>query len=556
MKHRLGTIAVFLLLVASGASARDHLRVNQLGYLSEDPKVARLLAYDDHAGRPFCVVRASDGATVLRGTVGPSSGEWGAFGYCHTLDFTRLRRSGWYRVVVGGTRSPSFAIAEPPYASIALTLLGFFAVQRCGETDPAGHRPCHLHDGRRIDGESDGVADLTGGWHDAGDYTKFLTSTACATHLLLLAEEIRPGLAGDHDGNGRSDLLDEARVGADWCLRLRHAPGGYTRQVQDSRDHRVGWRLPENDPLADDRPVFDGVGRNHLGRLAAALASAARAFAPSEPAWAESCRAAAEAAYAAADFAPPIFEGESYRDTAWLDKMALGAIELYRTTGKPSYLDDARRYADQAGPGGWFGWSNVNGLANALIAPDHRPSLGNLEKDLIAFRRQSENHPWGMAGKETWGTTVIVAGAAIEALLFERLTGRTDYTTMAFAQRDFLFGANPWGVCFVGGLGAIHPRDFHHQVAYLVDRGALSGAVAEGPAPPAVFEAQQIRLADEDEYAEFQSERGVYHDDRNDYVTNEPTLTANATAVLLMALLDARTPGVPAPAATANASRP
>jgi hypothetical protein len=555
MQRAFGTIAILLLLLASGVSAREHVRINQLGYLPDDPKIGRLLAYEDHTGRPFRVVRAADGVTVLEGTVEASTGAWGSFGYSHTLDFTRLHRSGWYRVVIGDTRSPSFAIATPPYASIAETLLGFFGVQRCGDTDPALHRACHLDDGREIENEAFATMDLTGGWHDAGDYTKFLTSASYATYLLLLTEEIRPGLAGDRDRNGRSDLLDEARVGADWCLRLRYMTGRYVRQVQDNRDHAVGWRLPENDPLVRDRPAFEGVGRSHLGRLAATLACAARAFAPSEPAWAESCRAAAEEAYAAADFAPPLVDCESYRDTTWLDKMALGAIELYRTTGEQRYLDDARGYADQAGPGYWFNWAKVNGLAQARLAPWHAPALESLEKDLIAFRHQSETHPWGMAGTETWGTTLIVAGAAIEALLFEELTGRDDYTPMAFTQRDFLFGTNPWGVCFVGGLGAVYPRDFHHQVARLVRRGWLRGAVTEGPAPPAVLEAQQIHLADADEYAEFQSERGVYHDDRNDYVTNEPTLSANAMAVLLMGLFDARE-ALDRPATTANATQP
>jgi len=555
MQRAFGTIAVLLVLLAPGATAREHIRINQLGYVPDDPKVGRLLAYEDHTGRPFRVVRAADAVTVLEGTIGPSTGAWGSFGYTHTLDFTALHRNGWFRVVVGDTRSASFAIATPPYASIAQTLLDFFGVQRCGDTDPTLHRACHPEDGREIEGQYIGSYDLTGGWHDAGDYTKFLTTASYAAYLLMLTEEIRPGIAGDEDRNGRSDLLDEARVGVDWCLRLQYAPGRYVRQVQDNRDHAVGWRLPENDPLFRNRPAFEGVGRSHLGRLAAALACAARAYAPSEPAWAESCRIAAEEAYAAAESAPPLIECESYRDTSWLDKMALGAIELYRTTGEPRYLDDARRHADEAGPGYWLNWAKLNGLAHARLAPWHAASIEALEKDLIAYQRQSEAHPWGMAGTETWGTTLIVAGAAIEALLFEQLTGRADYAPLAFTQRDFLFGTNPWGVCFVGGLGAVYPRDFHHQVARLTRRGWLHGAVTEGPAPPAVVAEQQIRLADTDEYAEFQSERGVYHDDRNDYVTNEPTLSANAMAELLMALFEARqAPDRTSP--TANASRP
>jgi len=556
MTPRRSLILIALLLVASRVAAEDHLRINQLGYAPNDPKIARLLAHTDRAGESFRVVRAADGSTVLRGTVGPTTGAWGRFGFSHTLDFTRLRATGWYRVVVGATRSLQFVVGDPPYAATAAALLSFFPVQRCGNTNPALHGACHLHDATSI--RSGGPiwtrgAAATGGWHDAGDYIKFLTTVTYATHLLLWADEIRPGLAGDRNRNGISDLLDEARIGAAWCLRLRCAPRQFIYQVQDTRDHSVGWRLPEHDRLTADRPAFYGVGRNHLGRLAAALARAARAFAGIDPVWADSCRAAAEEAYAAAASAPALGDGESYADGTWQDKMALGAIELYLTTGQAAYLDDARRYADQAGPGGWFGWSNLNGLANALLGPHHAHSAELLEKDLIGFRRQSRAHPWGMAGTETWGTTVVVAGAAIEALLYERLTGRTDYLPMAFTQRDFLFGTNPWGVCFVGGLGALFPSDFHHQVAHIVNGGALPGAVAEGPAPQALIDKQNIQLAKSDEYAEFQAERGAYHDDRHDYVTNEPTLTANAAALLLTALLESR-PAGPGPRLTASLS--
>ncbi len=546
------TVAVSLLTVLIGATevrGLDHLRVNQLGYAPADPKIGRLLARTDRQGTGFRIVRVPDETLVFEGTVGPTRGAWGDFAYSHTLDFTLLEQSGVFeaRIPSTGERSVPFAVGPVPYGGIASALLEFFAAQRCGDTDPALHDVCHLLDATRIDGGPDAgeAVPLSRGWHDAGDYLKFLTTASFATHLLLWTEEIRPGVAGDRDGDGVSDLLEEAAIGARWLLRLRYRPGRFLYQVQDERDHAVGWRMPEDDPLTPDRPAFWGAGKNHLGRHAAALARAARAFAAGAPTLADSCRIAAEDAYAAAASAPPIGSGSFYADGTWRDKMALGAVELYLTTGGAGYLADARAYADAAGPGYWFSWGDLNGLAHALLAPFHPPSLANLEQDLIAFDAASQSHPWGMAGTETWGTSMMVAGAALEALLFERLTGRTDYLAMAFAQRDFLFGTNPWGVCFAGGLGAVSPADFHHQVADLVNGGALPGAMTEGPAPRSVLIEQGIVLDDPDEYLLFQAERGVYHDDRGDWVTNEPTLTANATACMLAALFDARaaTPG-------------
>jgi hypothetical protein len=43
-----------------------------------------------------------------------------------------------------------------------------------------------------------------------------------------------------------------------------------------------------------------------------------------------------------------------------------------------------------------------------------------------------------------------------------------------------------------------------------------------------------IELLSPDEFAEFQSEYVVYHDDIGDYSTNEPTMDGTADAILWM----------------------
>jgi hypothetical protein len=50
-----------------------------------------------------------------------------------------------------------------------------------------------------------------------------------------------------------------------------------------------------------------------------------------------------------------------------------------------------------------------------------------------------------------------------------------------------------------------------------------------------VFGGQKVKLSRPDGYAPFQSDGAVYHDDKEDYVTNEPTLDANATGISLTA---------------------
>jgi hypothetical protein len=47
-----------------------------------------------------------------------------------------------------------------------------------------------------------------------------------------------------------------------------------------------------------------------------------------------------------------------------------------------------------------------------------------------------------------------------------------------------------------------------------------------------------------DEYAEFQSDLVVYHDDYGDYATNEPTMDGTASMIYLMAAKEHEKPGL------------
>src|SRR5208283_2480832 len=81
-----------------------------------------------------------------------------------------------------------------------------------------------------------GTLNLSGGWHDAGDYNKYIGTDTCANwggdggsalHFLLTAYELNPGLFPDNmsnipeSGNGISDLLDECKWELDWYLKMQ-----------------------------------------------------------------------------------------------------------------------------------------------------------------------------------------------------------------------------------------------------------------------------------------------------------------------------------------------
>jgi hypothetical protein len=80
--------------------------------------------------------------------------------------------------------------------------------------------------------------DLSGGHHDAGDYSKYTTSSTLMLHILVFAADNFPGASGlDNlgipesgtvvNGGALSDLLDEARWEADYLLKAQDPDGAF-----------------------------------------------------------------------------------------------------------------------------------------------------------------------------------------------------------------------------------------------------------------------------------------------------------------------------------------
>ncbi|MEP7356916.1 MAG: glycoside hydrolase family 9 protein [Anaerolineales bacterium] len=536
-------------------AAEIYLRVNQAGYLPNDSKLALALTNQALDGQPFQVRAEADDQAVFNGTLGGDRGAYGAFAHLYELDFSGLAQAGAYWLSVGAAASPCFVVSAGAYAGVIPASLLFFQAQRCGDIGPRLHAVCHREDGVIAAGPNAGQhLDVTGGWHDAGDYLKFLVTTGYATDLLLTAYQRHPAAFADDDGNGLPDVLDEARIGLTWMRQMWDPANGLLYfQVGDVSDHD-GWRLPEEDdasrPPRTIWPTDPGLGANLAGKAAAAFALAAALW--NDPAsgiydadLAEGFLQNARGLYdygrarpgAQAGHAPP--SDGFYLEVTWQDDMALAAAELYRATGEAGYLADARAYAaDGAGEPHGFDWSELGALARYEIAqvdPNYAPTAtAQLAVDLAAYQASAAADRFSYAAPYVWGSAESSAGAALTALLYTDLSGDDRYRWLALAQRDYIFGRNPWGVSFVNSIGANWPHHPHHQVADL-NGVELVGFWDEGPVDPSVFAGQNITLSGPDRYAAFQSDQAIYHDDVADYVSNEPTISANAAGIALMA---------------------
>jgi hypothetical protein len=253
-----------------------------------------------------------------------------------------------------------------------------------------------------------------------------------------------------------------------------------------------------------------------------------------------------------------------YNETTWADDMEWGAAELYRATGQSSYLTDARRYAAMAGTESWIGQSDI---AHYRFYPFMNvghfrlASIGGPQTStrLVAYYRSglattataSRASAYRVGVPFIWCSNNLVVALATQGLVYERMTGDRSFGTFALAQRDWLFGRNPWGTSMFTGVpdGGVFPTDTHIQTTQLTKR-AVRGGLVDGPVAESIFKSLRgVTLSRPDRFAPFQSAEAVYHDDWADYSTNEPTMDGTASAVLLMALM------APAPPAARPAAR-
>ena len=297
----------------------------------------------------------------------------------------------------------------------------------------------------------------------------------------------------------------------------------------------MGWRLPENDTLQYDRPGFVGIGKNQIGIYCAVMSLASRVWAEKfhNNEFSGKCLEAAENIYSMRNKVVDIENTNSgfYQDKSFWGKLALGAIELYNTTKKEDYLKDAELYADSANSDYWWSWGDINSLAHYRIAKVNSRFKDYIYNNLAAFNANKNKSPFMEGLAFTWGSTNSFLGVALQAILYKGLTHSNEFDSLAVFQRDYILGRNPWGLSFIYNIGKESVRNLHSQVAYF-HNGYLPGGLSAGPAPMSVLKDFKIDRTNS-KYDFFNTDSVKYYDDRNDYITNEPTISGNATAVFV-----------------------
>ncbi len=82
-----------------------------------------------------------------------------------------------------------------------------------------------------------------------------------------------------------------------------------------------------------------------------------------------------------------------------------------------------------------------------------------------------------------------------------------------------------------------YPKDPHSAFTNL-HQYPIDGGLVDGPVYASIFNSLWgVHLRNEDRYAAYQGGQLVYHDDYNDYSTNEPTMDGTASLTYMLSVL-------------------
>ncbi|MFW5802638.1 MAG: glycoside hydrolase family 9 protein [Verrucomicrobiota bacterium] len=174
-------------------------------------------------------------------------------------DIGSIRTNGVYQTTLGSNLSPTFVIRDDVYLRVLPMCIRYFQIQSCGRDVPGWHEACHLDDGYIV--EEDRYIEAAGGWHDAGDFRKWASSTSMIAISLLIANRLYGGRE-ESLGLAPGIFLQEAMQGFDYFLNIQqpdgsllHNIGGGKDSFHDNGDCRYTDNIPES---GDERRIHPG----------------------------------------------------------------------------------------------------------------------------------------------------------------------------------------------------------------------------------------------------------------------------------------------------------
>lgn len=504
-------------LVAAPAVINYHIHVDQFGYRCDAVKIAVISNPQSgyNSNNPFNpgtgnnkyeVRRWNDDVAVFTGTLKPWNG-----GITHTqsgdkvwwFTFSTVSTPGDYYIYDKTNKEGSckFHIGDNTYDEVMKAAVKTFYYQRCGvsKSSPfAGtgwtDATCHLSAQQDLDcrlvsnTNISTTRDLHGGWHDAGDYNKYVNFTWTTMISLLLAYEENPTIWSDdyglpESGNTIPDLLDEVKYELQWLLRMQEDNGSILSVVGT-----------QNFASASP-PSADAAFRRYGPATTAASFTGASIFAlaaiqfnslnnAAATAFADTLETAAISAYnwAIANAAITFYNSgtlaageQEVDDYGRLVRKIASACFLYKLTGNTIYRDVFDNNYNNVHLMQWqyaypfegteqdvlLYYTKVNGktaaVASAIKSAFSNSVKTNNADNYPAYKNKSDAYRAFMADNNyTWGNNEFkcVQGSIFMNMVRYNLNGTnaTNYKSAAAGFLHYLHGVNPVGITYLSNM--------------------------------------------------------------------------------------------------------
>ena len=557
---------VFFLVstTAMGAEApTTNIKVDQVGYLRTGRKIAMVSA----RGATFTIRRTVDDTAVFQGQLSSTATDANSGDVLQAADFSSLNAAGAYYLDAPGVgRSWPFSLGDNVFSRTLYLAMRAFYGQRCGIAVDLGpefpgytHPACHLVGSFDPSSGKHGPRNNVGGWHDAGDYGRYIVNSGISTGTLLWAWELFRSKLADlklnipESGNGTPDFLNEVRWNLEWMLKMQDDDGGVWHKQTSA--NFCGFVMPQDDHLPS---LVIGTGSAPYkstcatADLAAVAAIAARVYAPYDKAFAARNLQAARQAWAwternpnVAFRNPPGVSTGAYADSECGDERLWAAAELWRTTGDASYQSYfVANYAQYlpalhapiaeswrvVAPMGLWGYALATrpggdpkaraAIRQAALAAAH---------EIVNRTRQNGYRVSLVAADYHWGSNGLAANYGVQLLVTNLMAPDPSYVEVALDNLHYLLGRNTFSLSWVTQVGGNPYRHPHHRPSG-ADKNAepWPGMLSGGPnadRQDAMLQALPPGLPP----------AKVYSDTQASYASNEICINWQALLVFLLA---------------------
>ena len=490
--------------------------VNQVGFLSSAPKKAVL----NFAASEFEVID-ENGKKVFGGEVEHFGTDEISGEDTYVADFSVLTEKGKYKVVADGNESVSFEVSDNVYDKLMKDICKCFYYLRCGDAltkEFAGeyyHEPCHMSKAT-VYGEDVEPVDVTGGWHDAGDYGRYSTAGAVAVAHLLYGVRFFKGLLDVHydipkvsgDNGNLPEILAEAKVELDFLMKMQRENGSVWHKV--TTFNHAPFVMPEDDK---EELFLFAVSALATADIAAVFALAYTIYKDYDKAYADKLMEKSLLAYKWLKenpdellfFNPEGSNTGQYDEAEDLSNRFWAACALYEATSDGKYYSDAlelkakvEEFDKNAQKKGYqgnvftcLGWAEVAGLGSlSLLLKREDNALCTLartsflsEADRLVKVSGENGFGLCMLAKDfIWGSNMELLKYMMVLSVAYKLDSKDEYKKALEAGLDYVLGCNSMDVSYVTGNGEKAYMNPHLRPTAVDDiEQPWAGLVSGGP---------------------------------------------------------------------------